>query len=423
MAGPLAGIRVLEFSQVIAAPFAGQILAELGADVIKIEPPEGESWRIQAQFAPLESRSFQTLNRGKASLTLRLDHPESQDIVHALVANMDVVLINYRPDVPAKFRIDYESLKAIKPALIYADLTAFGRRGPWAMRPGYDGVVQAVTGLMAGEAKLRDDGSPVTVGSSAIADYCSGAVLADAIVAALHHRARTGQGQLVECSLFATALNLQGSVIMEHSQADLDRNRLRELRRRLAAEGTRFDELVRLRRSGMSSPADLFCRCWLTVDGAVAIGAESPAEIAAVRGVLETDLPAWGDAGYAPDDAEFVERNRVEARRIGARLAAQTTAHWVRRCVESGVPVAPVRFPAELLGDPQVIENDLLLELVHDVTGPQVGVMPPVTFSDCPLEGFRASPPLGRDTDAVLREVGYSDRQIRELRARGGVVS
>ena len=172
IAGPLQGVRVLEFSQVIAAPFAGQFLAELGAYVTKVEPPEGESWRLQMMFAPKESGTYQGLNRGKNCITLRLTSEQAQSIVHRLVKDVDVVLINYRPDVPAKFRIDYDTLRAIKPDLIYGDLTAFGRRGPWAMRPGYDGVVQAMTGLMSGEAKLREDGSPSTPSSTAIAGRC-----------------------------------------------------------------------------------------------------------------------------------------------------------------------------------------------------------------------------------------------------------
>ena len=136
MSGPLDGVKVLEFSQIIAAPFGGQILADLGADVLKVEPPDGESWRLQAQFVPLESKTYQCLNRGKRCITLSLDEPAATEIVNRLVPDMDVVLINYRPDVPKKFHIDYESLSAIKPDLVYVDLTAFGRRGPWAMRPG-----------------------------------------------------------------------------------------------------------------------------------------------------------------------------------------------------------------------------------------------------------------------------------------------
>ena len=258
MPGPLTGVRVLEFSQVIAAPFAGQLLAEFGADVLKVEPPEGESWRLQASFAPQESKSFQALNRGKRAMTLRLSEPRAQAIVHELLPGIDVVLINYRPDVPKKFGIDYASLAALRPDLIYADLTAFGRRGPWALRPGYDGVVQAVSGLMAGEGKLRDDGSPGTIVASAIADYATGMVLADAIITALYHRARTGEGQYIECSLLATALNLQGVQVMEHATADARRNRLRALRRQRSNEGVSYAELVRLEQIFMQKPEPLY---------------------------------------------------------------------------------------------------------------------------------------------------------------------
>jgi CoA:oxalate CoA-transferase len=420
MAGPLAGIRVLEFSQVIAAPFAGQLIAELGAHVIKIEPPGGESWRIQAPIAPLESRSFQNLNRGKRSLTLRLDAPEAQAIVHRLVEDTDVVLINYRPDVPAKFKIDFDTLRAIKPDLVYVDLTAFGRRGPWALRPGYDGVVQAVTGLMAGEGKLRDDGAPAPVASSPIADYCSGAVLADAIVTALFHRARTGHGQLVECSLFATALNLQGDLIMEHAEADQQRNRLRAERHARAAAGARFDELVRLRQSGMRRAASVFNRCWRTSDGAIAIAAESPAEIAAAQEVLETAFdPSAGADGSDASGAGV----QAACAAIAARVERASSAHWIERCVMAGVPVAPVQFPVELIDHPQVRANGLAAELTHAVTGPQTAVAPPVSFSETTLDPCRPSPPLGRDTDAVLREIGYTDAEIAALRAKGGVVT
>ena len=163
--GPLDGIRVLEFTQIIAGPFGCQNLADMGAEVIKVEPPEGEPWRIFGQFMPNESKTFQSLNRGKKSLVLRMGDERAQKIVHDLIPEIDVVVINYRPDVPARLGIDYETLRAIRPDLIYVDNTAFGREGPWAHRPGYDIVVQAVSGLMAGEAKVADDGSPAQITS------------------------------------------------------------------------------------------------------------------------------------------------------------------------------------------------------------------------------------------------------------------
>src|SRR5437764_3111963 len=136
--GPLDGIRVLEFSQIIAGPLGCQLLADLGAEVIKVEPPEGEPWRVYAQFMPLESKGFHALNRGKKSLAIDVSAPEAREAIHRLVRTIDVVVINYRPDVAARLRIDYDSLAALKPDLIYLDNTAFGRQGAMADRPGYD---------------------------------------------------------------------------------------------------------------------------------------------------------------------------------------------------------------------------------------------------------------------------------------------
>jgi crotonobetainyl-CoA:carnitine CoA-transferase CaiB-like acyl-CoA transferase len=397
MSGPLEGVKILEFSQIIAAPFGGQILADLGADVLKVEPPAGESWRLQALFAPTESKTYQCLNRGKRCITLSLDDPAATEIVNRLIPDMDVVLINYRPDVPKKFHIDYESLAAIKPDLVYVDLTAFGRRGPWAMRPGYDGVVQAVTGLMAGEGKLREDGTPQTISSTAVADYSTGMVLADAVVTALYHRERTGEGQLVECSLFATALNIQADEVMEHPIADRNvRNPLRDKRLQRRNEGASFAELSEIRESGLHHP-DAFYRAYLTRDGAVVVAAKSDRERARA-------IEALGAA---------------DAKGLAARFALGTTDEWVERLLDADVPVSPVNFPEEMDRDAQVLANDLFVELEHEVTGPQTQVGSLLRFSEAPLDPIRASPPLGRDTEDVLHSIGYTDSDIGELKARG----
>ena len=195
MAGALEGIRVLEFSQIIAGPYACQNLAEMGAEVIKVEPPDGEPWRQFSQFYPGEAKYFQSLNRGKKSLAIALQDSAAQDLSMKLIPFCDVVLVNYRPDVAKRLGIDYATLSAIKSDLIYADNTAFGRSGPWSHRPGYDIVVQAVSGMMAAEGKLGDDGEPKTISSTAIADYGTGLALAWGITAALFHRERTGEGK------------------------------------------------------------------------------------------------------------------------------------------------------------------------------------------------------------------------------------
>lgn len=397
MSGPLDGVKVLEFSQIIAAPFAGQILADLGADVVKVEPPAGESWRLQALFAPTESKSFQCLNRGKRAITLRLDDPAATDIVDRLVQDMDVVLINYRPDVPKRFHIDYDSLRAIKSDLVYVDLTAFGRRGPWAMRPGYDGVVQAVTGLMAGEGKLREDGTPMTISSTAIADYSTGMVLADAVVTALYHRECTGKGQLVECSLFATALNIQADEVMEHPIADRSvRNPLRDKRRQRRREGAPFAELSEIRESGLHQP-DAFYRAYLTKDGAVVIAAHSERERAKAIEIL----------------------GAADPKGLAARFALRTNDEWLDLLNEAQVPAAPVNFPEVMQDHEQVRANELYVELEHEVTGPQSQVGSLLTFSRAQLDPIKASPPLGRDTKDVLHGIGCSDAEIEALAAAG----
>lgn len=404
MAGPLTGIRVLEFSQVIAAPFAGQILADLGARVLKIEPPGGESWRLQAAFVPTESKTFQCLNRGKQSVTLRLNLPEASRIVHQLVPEMDVVLINYRPDAPAKFGIDYETLSAINPDLVYVDLTAFGRRGEWAARPGYDGAVQAISGLMAAEGKTRpDEGSPATIASSAIADYSSGYVMADAVISGLFHREMTGEGQMIECSLLASALNLQPHVVMEHPLADsAKRNPARDLRRKRASEGAAYTELLAIRSS--EPPDNIYHRAYLTADGGIVIAAETPDQIDRVYAYFAL-------AQDKVDEADVQALERV--------IESSTTADWLDRLAAHGIPVAPLQFSEEMIRHPQVIDNGWLVHLQHEVTGPQTQIALPLTFSASRLSQPKASPPLGRDTEAVLTRLGYSSDEVAHLRDQG----
>lgn len=402
--GPLSGIKILEFSQVIAAPYAGQILADMGADVLKIEPPEGESWRLQAQFAPLESKTYQTLNRGKRCMTLRLSEPEAQQIVHQLVANMDVVLINYRPDVPVRFNIDYETLSAIKADLIYIDLTAFGRKGPWALRPGYDGAVQAVSGLMAGEGKIRtDDGSPMTISSIAPADITTGIVLADAATTALYHRHRTGQGQMVQCSLLATALSLQGSVVMEHPEADRAfRNPQRDSRMKRAQEGASYRELIELREAAFRATADPLYRAYLTRNGALVVAVESNQHRQSVCESLDLD-----------------ESMMADEQRLESLFLTRTTEEWLEKLVQKKVPCAPVHFPEEMSSHEQVLDNQWMVSMEHDLTGTQTQLEAHLRFSKSRLESPGASPPLGRDTGQVLSSLGFSDDDMRVFADKG----
>src|SRR3970040_1410771 len=184
--GPLAGVKVLEFTQIIAGPFCCMLLSDMGADVTKFEPIEGEPWRVLVELVPKESRTFASLNRRKKGVAMDMTRPESQEAIHRLVGEADVVVINYRPGVAEQLRIDYDTLRRINPRIIYCENTAFGRRGPLARRGGYSIVVQALTGLMAGESKMQ--GEVPTYVYPAIADYATGAQMANSICAALYAR-------------------------------------------------------------------------------------------------------------------------------------------------------------------------------------------------------------------------------------------
>jgi CoA:oxalate CoA-transferase len=421
MTGPLNGIKVLEFTQIIAGPLGCMLLADLGAEVVKVEPPQGEPWRLQGQFIPFESKTFQSLNRGKQSLSIDVSRPEAQAAIHKLVAGMDVVVINYRPDVAARLKIDYETLRAIKPDLIYVDNTAFGREGPWADRPGYDIVVQAASGLTAAVGKVDDQGAPVV--GPAVADATTGYALAWGVTAALFHRERTGEGQMVETSLLTNALMLQHTSFMELPAADAaQRSAFKHALDEARANGTPYAEFLQERTAILRAAAGaaIYYRNFLTKDGAIAIGALSAGVRQRVREALGVDHNR-DEEGYDPLDLAQRERDLAITEEVVAMIRAESTEHWVRLFEQHRVPVSPVYFVQELVDQEQVLANGYVVELEHDLTGPQRMAAPPLKMSATPPEPTAAAPPLGRDTDSILAGVGYSDDEIAALR-NGGVI-
>ena len=416
--GPLAGIRVLEFSQIIAGPFGCQNLADMGADVIKVEPPEGEAWRQFSQFMPGESKWFQSLNRGKRSLALALREPAAQQIIHRLVPRIDVVVINYRPDVAARLGIDYDTLRALKPDLIYVDNTAFGRRGPWAARPGYDIVAQAVSGLMALDGKFDpDNGAPQPM-SSPVADYSTGIVIAWGVCAALYHRERTGEGQMIETTLLNSALALQGSVVMDLPAADEQAAAKMESVAALRERGAGYAELQdAYQQRGAMGSVNIYYRCWETSDGAVAIGALSPSLWAKVREALQTDFLGFADPEFDMTNPDSLAAGQARVRELEEQVRAQTTAEWLARFEQCGVPCGPIRFAEELRNDEQLTANQMIVDLNHDLAGPQRQVGPLLQMTATPLAAQTSSPPLGRDTDAIVASAGYTPAEIAQLRA------
>jgi formyl-CoA transferase len=423
--GPLSGVRVLDFSEIIAAPFCAMLLSDMGADVIKVEPPEGESWRLQAQFIPGESKGFMSLNRGKRGLAVDLKTDEGRAVVHALAREADVAIVNYRPDVPARLGIDYETLSALNPRLIYARNTAFGREGPDAHRPGYDIILQAASGLMTGAGGTTPAGVPATIGGTAVVDFSAALMLAWAISSALYARERTGRGQRIDTSLFGAALAIQTSrffSVRDHDAAQ--RTALLERIDELREEGRPYAEIVQAAQQARGlAPAgtNLYYRVYHTADGFLAVAALSHALRDKFCRVLGLDDPRQIPGRIQP--------NSDEARRVGAELVPQaeatmrtrTTHEWIAAFDAAGVPAGPVRFADELFDDPQVRANGLLVEVEHTVAGTLEMVGPPVQMSGTPLHPQGASPALGQHTDDVLRALGYDDIRIADLRARGVV--
>ena len=248
-AGPLTGVRVVDFTEYIAGPYATMMLADMGAEVIKVEPVTGDHWRHQAPALPNESRVFVGLNRGKRSVALDVWDPKGRELAHRLVATADVVALNYRPGVPQELSLDYETVRELNPAVIYVDITAFGRQGPYSHRGGFDLLSQAVAGVMAYEARV-DQGAPAGVRTVAVADLSTAFFTAFAIASALYRRKETGRGQAIHTNLFASAIAMQYRPIVSVEEQDAtEREALLALVEHARAEGASYEEIVALRQT------------------------------------------------------------------------------------------------------------------------------------------------------------------------------
>ena len=420
MPGPLHGVKIVEFTEIIAGPFAGMLLSDMGAEVIKVEPPWGDPWRIVQAFSPTESRPFIAYNRGKRSLTLDLTTDAARDILRRLIPQTDVALVNYRPDVAAKLGVDYETLSALNPRLIYCENTAFGRQGPDSHRPGYDLIIQAMSGLMVAEGKV-DGGVPQHIVSTPLVDTAAGICLAWCVCGALYSRERTGQGQKVETTLLSLALALMGMRFVE--VASLDKEPFGQTLESLAAmrqAGLPYADLLQVYNSDHPvTPGNIYYRTYQTADGVIAVGCLSdPLR----RRLLDT--LGLQDLRFEPDydpssDAAAVFGGEL-MRQAEAVFLQRSAAEWLALLEERGIPAGPVRFVEELFDDAQVQANGLVAELEHRDAGKVRMVGPLANFSGTPLEAS-APPALGEHTDEILRELGYTPEQIGRWQESGGL--
>ena len=420
MAAPLEGITVLEFTEIIAGPSGGMLLADMGADVIKVEPPWGDPWRFQESFIPNESRTFISLNRGKRSLPLDLNRPEAREIIYKLVPDTDVVVINARPDVPSNLGIDYETLSNRNPRLIYCDNTAYGRKGPHSYRPGYDLIVQALTGILASEGKFAD-GVPQQVVYTAVADFATGIAIAWGVCAGLYHRERTGKGQKIETSLMATALGVQTSRFIQVAAVDDERrSEFREELARHRDRGTAYEEVYEqyLERFSPRRRWNVYYRTYQARDGVFALACLSDRLRKRVSDLLELDDIRF-TAGYDPTSDETIAFNEKLVKSAEAAFRPKTVDEWLALLDEAGVPAGPVRFAEELIDDEQVLANGGVVELEHSLAGKLKMAGPLLNMSETPLTPTRASPALGEHTSEILGQLGYSADEIRRLRDEG----
>jgi crotonobetainyl-CoA:carnitine CoA-transferase CaiB-like acyl-CoA transferase len=421
-AGALAGIRILEFSQIVAAPFGGVVLSDYGADVVKVEPLEGESYRASGAIVPGEGKRFQSLNRGKRSFAVDLQTAEGQALIHRIIPQFDAVLINYRPGVPERLHIDYDTLKAIHPGIIYASITGFGEKGPLAGKGATDLAAGAYTGLIAGDEKIGDDDAPEQM-TPAISDYVTGLICAMSITAALYHRRETGKGQRIDASLLNSALAIQDFYVMRQDLTDAVLRdpmiaRLQQMRR----EGANFGELVRARRDyrwAGAGPPRLYYAGYNAKDGALVLGCLTKPTRAGARKVLAMHHETTDDENFDLTNPEHQARVTAWKEEIARKMRTRTVAEWVADFEAEGVPAAPVQFPEEMADDPQVVAMEVMVEFDHPVTGHQQVVGPMVRMSETPTRASGPAPALAAHTVEVLLECGLTAEEAEGLRARG----
>jgi crotonobetainyl-CoA:carnitine CoA-transferase CaiB-like acyl-CoA transferase len=387
--GPLSGIRALDLSSYVACPYACSLLADLGADVIKVEPPGGDALRQYPSSLEAESRAFLGTNRSKRGIALDLKHPEGLKALLRLAASADVLVHNFRPSVPARLGIDYEKLKSNNPRLIYCALSGYGESGPLRDKAGYDQVLQCFTGMATFQGAAEGKAA-IVMGS--VVDFYAASLIAYGVSAALFHRERTGEGQYIGLSLLGAALAMQSARFIW--AAGEDRGAERDLRSGgvTGIHPTKDGEIY------ISANTAHFWRALCTL-----IGLPELAEDASYDTVRKR----------ANRTAEIVPR-------IRKALLAYTAIEWEEMFGER-VPCCAVRTIEEMFDHPQALSEGLVAAVEHWRVGSYRGLRKPLKFGSAPGPEPFAAPVYGQHTDEVLAGMGYSNEEIAELRRLGAV--
>jgi CoA:oxalate CoA-transferase len=390
---PLSGVRVVDLTRVLSGPFCTMLLADLGADVIKVEAPEGDPIRSQGAVRNDLSWYFAAFNRNKRAVRLDLRQQEGREVLARLIQGADVLVENFRPGVLARLGFDDARLRALRPSLVTCSINGFGSSGPYRDRPAFDFIAQAMSGFMS--VNGRPDDPPLRSGVP-ISDLISGLYAALSVAASVLRARTTGQGQRAEVSLTNALVSMLAYIASDY-----------------------FETGSVPPRSGNDHPISAPYGLFPTRDGEIAIappGDEFFSRLADALG--EPGLKQ--DPLYANSPARVANRARINAI-VGGKLAAQTTAHWVEVLNAAGVPCGPVYGVADVFRDPQIVAQEMLLEVPHPGRGIVQMLGFPMKLADTPCRVRRPAPEHGEHTEEVLAELGYGEAAQAALRAAGVV--
>jgi formyl-CoA transferase len=393
-ASALEGLRVLDVTQVMAGPFCAMMLADLGADVIKIEPRSGDSTRQMPGARGTDSPSFNAVNRGKRGIVIDLKSARGHDVFVRMAQTADIVVENYRPGVMKSFGLDYERLAAGNPRLIYASISGYGQTGPSRDKGGFDLIAQGVSGIMS---VTGEPGGPPAKAGVPLTDLGAGLFALVGILAAVESRHRSGAGQQIDTSLVDAGVALS------------------------VWEATEYF-------SGLGVPAPLgsahrmlapyqAVRC---ADGHITLGAGTDRLFLRMCQLL--GHPEWATLPQYADNASRVRNQAALATLIESITSARTCNDWLAAFDEAGIPCGPINDYAHVFNDPQIRARDMVLEIKHPTLGAQRALGSPIKMSGTPPNAARRAPLLGEHTDEVLAETGFSRDEIVAMR-RDGVVS